>query len=249
MYTAEYRCVAGRYSAARRQFSALKLTFIKASRPGKTTRQAGAGPIAQAIAPGAAIGHTLSKQDDQVQRLQKAKRMAPTQPRTNKLVSVEFRDGFDIDSVLNNVAAALAADGVRVAGLVQQGGATPGGAPDRTLALRDLATGDHHRITEERGAAALGCRLDWQAITELAQRIETGLDDAPDVLIVNRFGRAESEGRGFRGAIEKALAQGACVIVAVRDEYKVPWQAFHAGLAVSAAPEAADILAHVSGVK
>ncbi len=157
------------------------------------------------------------------------------------LLGVEFAIGHDIDQTLDDVAKQLSAQGVRVAGYVQIRGVEIGECECRELYLRDLNTGEHHRISEERGPNAKGCHLDWQALTLLAQSLEQSLSDDTDLLIVNRFGHSESQGRGFRGAIEKAMMLGKSVIVAVRGEYLKDWDEFHGGMADSVPANAADI--------
>ncbi len=147
------------------------------------------------------------------------------------LVGVRFESGQAVDEVLARAAEELTRRGFRVAGLVQENRQRTGDCACREMRLRDLASGRLTQISEDRGAQARGCHLDWQALTELAVKLERELSDETDVLIVNRFGRSESEGQGFRGAIEKALSLGVQVIVAYRDGYADPWEAFHGGLA------------------
>jgi len=101
----------------------------------------------------------------------------------------------------------------------------------REMHLVDLSSGTLTRISENLGSGARGCHLNWAALSEVAQSIEAALSFAPDILIVNRFGRAEAEGKGMRTAIEKALNLGIPVIVGVRPEYVEVWQDFHGGLA------------------
>ncbi len=161
---------------------------------------------------------------------------------TFSLLSVEFAVGHDIDRTLSEVAEQLRAKGVRAAGYVQIRGVETGECECRDLYLRDLHTGKQHRISEERGPNAKGCHLDWQALTLLALSLEQSLSDDTDLLIINRFGHSESQGRGFRGAIEKAMMLGISVIVAVRGEYLKEWNDFHGGLAELAPADATDIV-------
>ncbi len=148
------------------------------------------------------------------------------------LLGVEFCAGVDIDQTLSDVATQIGAQGLSVAGFVQIRGVETGECECRELYLRDFATGELHSISEERGPNAKGCHLDWQSLTALAQSAEQNLSHETDVLIINRFGHSESQGRGFRGAIEKAMMLGLTVIVAVRGEYLKEWNDFHGGLAV-----------------
>lgn len=45
------------------------------------------------------------------------------------------------------------------------------------------------------------------------------LDGELDLLVLNRFGKDEAEGRGFRAVIGKALEKGVPVLTAVREAY------------------------------
>lgn len=110
-------------------------------------------------------------------------------------------------------------------------GAAQGACRCRELYLVDLAAGTKTGISENRGPQTQGCHLDRAALTRVAQNTEACLEAGADILIVNRFGRAEAEAKGLRGAIEKALGLDIPVIVGVRPDYKEAWQAFHGGLA------------------
>jgi hypothetical protein len=50
------------------------------------------------------------------------------------------------------------------------------------------------------------------------------------LLVVNRFGRAESLGRGLIGCFTAALEAAVPVLAAVRAPYDADWRAFHGGL-------------------
>jgi len=140
------------------------------------------------------------------------------------------KDGVD-DTTLLALAAQLRGQGRHVLGHIQIKGEPLGACSCREMSLIDLASGAHIPISENRGAQARGCHLDWSALMQVAAQTEADLLTGPDILIVNRFGRAEAEGKGMRGAIVKALGLGVPVIVGVRREYGEVWDAFHAGLA------------------
>lgn len=168
-----------------------------------------------------------------------------TAAETLSLTGIEFSDGTHVDQVLSDVATALIGRGLQVAGLIQIRGQSGGDCNCREMHLRDLSSGKLHQISEERGPEARGCHLDWEALMTLAQSVEQNLSDKTDVLIINRFGRSESEGRGFRGAIEKALALGIRVIVAVRGQYAEQWEEFHGGMATSCPADVKKVLAEI----
>ncbi len=159
------------------------------------------------------------------------------------VTGVMFSRGEDVDRVLAKVASVLKDRGLRVAGLIQHRGEDNGECNCRDMLLEDLETGKTHVISEDRGPEAAGCHLDWAAITAVSQQMVSRLGPQTDLLILNRFGRAESEGGGFRGAVEKALELGIPALVAVREDYRDSWAGFHGGLAAECPADAATILA------
>lgn len=57
------------------------------------------------------------------------------------------------------------------------------------------------------------------------------LSSETDLLILNRFGRGESEGKGFRDLIGAAIASDVPVLTALRPAYVEAWAAFGAEMA------------------
>ncbi|WP_371223921.1 DUF2478 domain-containing protein [Roseovarius sp. 2305UL8-3] len=140
------------------------------------------------------------------------------------------QNGVD-DKALLALAAQMRGQGRRVVGHVQIKGEPLGDCHCREMHLIDLASGARVQISENRGSQARGCHLDWSALMQVAGQLEIDLLSRPDVLIINRFGRAEAEGKGMRGAIETALSLDIPVIIGVRSDYAEVWEAFHAGMA------------------
>jgi nucleoside-triphosphatase THEP1 len=160
-----------------------------------------------------------------------------------RLLGVCFAPGTPVDETLSDVAERLRAKGLTIAGHVQVRGKDPGDCGCNNMQLRDLATGKYLKISESLGPGSSGCQLDPQALIGAAQALEAALSEATDVLIINRFGRSEAEGRGLRAAIEKAMFLGVSVIIAYREDYADAWEAFHGGLAVACDPAIEEILA------
>jgi len=140
-------------------------------------------------------------------------RMLPT------LAAVIYPKGCAIDALLEDTIAALKAEGLLVAGVVQQADPADPDCCDM-LALRDVMSGELTSITENRGKHATACRLDPRGLVEVAARLEAALDQAPDLLVLNRFGKAETEGRGLRSVLTEALVRGIPVLTAVRAVHK-----------------------------
>jgi len=86
-------------------------------------------------------------------------------------------------------------------------------------------------ISQSLGALARGCRLDPQGLAQAAGLVERALDSGPRLLIVNKFGKSEAEGGGFRPAIGTALANGIPVLCAVGAAQKPDFDAFSGDMA------------------
>ncbi|MGI9423803.1 MAG: DUF2478 domain-containing protein [Hyphomicrobiaceae bacterium] len=148
------------------------------------------------------------------------------------VAGIRFEPGDTIDDLLEDIANDMKRRGVRLAGLVQSEEARDDGQCCPATYVTDLRDGARIRISADRGTGARGCRLDASALSEAAKRVEQAILDGAQVLIVNRFGQSESDGRGLRSTIELALECGVPVIVGVREAYSAAWQDFHGGLAI-----------------
>ena len=130
-----------------------------------------------------------------------------------RLAHINIAGRGETDRFLAAVVVRLEVSGLRLAGTVQ----TNIARADRTrcdMDLRVLPDGPVYRISEDRGAAARGCMLDHGALEQTVAEVARRLDGA-EVLIVNKFGKAESEGRGLVPVISAALDQGMTVLVGV----------------------------------
>ncbi len=137
----------------------------------------------------------------------------------------------DLDAVMAMVADRLAASGLRVAGAVQVNTDRPDN-PKCHMDLHILTGGEVIRISQNLGPMARGCRLDPAGLEQAVGQVEAGLvaGDA-DVLVVNKFGKAEAEGRGFRQAIGVALGLGLPVVIGLRPGMQGDFDAFTGGTA------------------
>ena len=118
-----------------------------------------------------------------------------------------------------------------VVGIVQRNPEVPG----RTrcnMEVEILPGGERLLISQDRGAGARGCRLDPGLLVAALAQAQAGLDAGADVLILNRFGKLEAEGRGGRDLIAAAVAQAVPVLVAVPWRNIDAFRAFAGDLAV-----------------
>lgn len=154
-------------------------------------------------------------------------RLSPTAP----ITAVVYQDRRPPDALLAAVAAELGAAGVSLAGFVEIDLPRPG----RTrcdMILEDLATGNRVQISEDRGEGARGCRLQVGELLRAMTNALASLENRPDLLIVNKFGKTEGEGGGFRPLIAAAIVQGTPVLIAVPARNLDPWRRFAGELAV-----------------
>lgn len=147
------------------------------------------------------------------------------------------------DRLMADVAARLRAEGVALAGVVQENVEYDPARPCH-MDLMVLRGGDRVRISEDRGPGARGCRLYAAGLAAAAGMVEALFDrpgaEPPQLLIVNKFGKEEAEGRGFRPAIGRALAMGLPVLTCVGPRNEAAFAAFAEGMAeVLPADEAA----------
>lgn len=151
-------------------------------------------------------------------------------------------EGHRVDALLAEVARGLRLQGLRVSGAIQHN--TDGGDRCRCdMILEDLSSGRLVEISERRGPEARGCRLDSFALEDAVGSVIASLEQQPDILILNRFGKREAEGHGFRGAIENAMARGIPVLIAVSRSNLSAWKAFAASLGEQLPADAVAVLA------
>lgn len=139
------------------------------------------------------------------------------------------------DETMCNIARHLAACGLKLAGAVQI--ARPrkdGERPPMTLSI--LPDGPTISISQSLGEAAEGCALDPGGL-EHAVAAALRRREGADVVIINKFGRQEAEGRGFRTLIAEAAAAGQPMIVGLNADYHEAFAAFVADMADPLPPD------------
>lgn len=167
-------------------------------------------------------------------------------PDLPRLAAVAFDKGAGLDDRIGALVARLGGGGLRVVGAVQREESLADGCCGPTL-LVDFA-GTATVISQDLGREAKGCRLDPQGLAEVAGRLERQLADGCDLVVLNRFGKAEAEGAGLRGVLERAVAEDVPVLLCVRSDFLPAFESFHSGLAVMLPADEDAILDWVDGV-
>lgn len=152
----------------------------------------------------------------------------------------------ETDLLLLDVARAAQARGLRLCGTVQ---VNTNCGDDRPcdMDVKILPDGPVIRISQSLGPGARGCRLDPSALELAVAAAEAQLSEGCDLVIVNKFGKHEAEGRGFRNFIAEALARDVSVLVGVNALNAPRFAEFSGGVAIALTPELADIEGWLDG--
>jgi len=101
-----------------------------------------------------------------------------------------------------------------------------------------LPDGPQLRISQDRGAFAKGCRLDADALERAVALTTQRMGPDTDLLIVDKFGKHEAMGRGFRSVTALAVELDVPVLVAVSPLNREAVDRFTAGEAQFLPPDA-----------
>jgi len=138
------------------------------------------------------------------------------------------RGGTDL--LLAKIADRLMAGGVRAIGAVQIN-------EDREdcqrcdMDLKVLPDGPVFRISQSLGKESRGCRLDPAALEQAVAEVGKGMARGADILIINKFGKHEAGGRGFRETIAEALSLDIPVLVGLNAMNEEAFTEFTGGVA------------------
>lgn len=151
----------------------------------------------------------------------------------------------ETDLVLERLATDLAVRGLRCCGIVQINSERPNAGPC-DMDVRVLPDGAVLRISQDLGPQARGCRLDLAALETAVGLVAAGLSSGADLLIVNKFGKHESEGRGFRSVIADAVAMDIPVLVGLNALNRPAFESFAEGLAIELSPDPKVVMTWVN---
>lgn len=145
------------------------------------------------------------------------------------ILALVYTDATGADRVLARLALSLLEREVTLAGLVQHNAPRPGRSRC-DMVLEDLGSGRHVAISQDRGPEARGCSLDLGQLLQASMLVEQSLARRPEVVILNKFGKSEAEGGGFRDLIAKVIESGSDLVIAVPWRNIESWRAFMGGL-------------------
>jgi len=149
---------------------------------------------------------------------------------SSNILAVVYTDGLAADKFLAGWGYALRAGGLSVAGLVQLNTfeRDPGKCD---MAVEELFSGAVLQLSENRGKESSGCRLDRGILAEAAGLLLAALEERPDIVFLNKFGKVEAEGEGLRDALAKAVELDVPIVVGVPFRNLDQWRLFAGDLA------------------
>jgi uncharacterized protein DUF2478 len=155
--------------------------------------------------------------------------MAHTQ---GNLAALVYGNGQDPDAVLREFADDVKRQGFRAVGLVQAGQCA-----DSSLSAVLVHSGEELLLAQDFDPAASGCRLDLARLQNAGNRVADAMGHGADLLVVNRFGKRERDGKGLAFLIERALGADIPVVIAVSNDRFAEWIKYAGGMSVKLACE------------
>jgi len=152
------------------------------------------------------------------------------------LAALVYDEHQDPDAVLHDFAADLSARGFRAVGLVQAGQCA-----DSSLSAVLVHSGEKLLLAQDFDPSATGCRLDLARLQNAGARVADAMDAGANLLIVNRFGKRERDGKGLGFLIRRALDADIPVVIAVSRERFGEWIKFAGGMSVKLSCERAAL--------
>jgi nucleoside-triphosphatase THEP1 len=148
------------------------------------------------------------------------------------LAALVYGADQDPDAVLRDFADEAKSQGFRVVGLVQAGQCA-----DSSLSAVLVHSGEKLLLAQDFDPAATGCRLDLSRLENVGVRVAEALDVGADLLIINRFGKRERDGKGLAFLIERALGADIPVVIALSNDRLAEWINYSGGMSVKLACE------------
>jgi nucleoside-triphosphatase THEP1 len=146
------------------------------------------------------------------------------------LAAVVYDADDDPDRLISGFAADLRRSGCRPVGVVQLGRDCR--SDDQRLGVKLLPDGEVVGLALDDAPSSGGCRLDPDRLAGLSMRLAAAIDDGADLVIINRFGRSEAEGKGLIDLIPQALDADIPVLIAVPEQRFDAWIRFSEGMNV-----------------
>jgi nucleoside-triphosphatase THEP1 len=156
------------------------------------------------------------------------------------LVAIVYANEAYPQSTFERIVEDCRRRGLRIAGVLQHP-VCPDAAGHCDVALEELTTGLRTDLFEDRGPGAGGCRLDVAALAEVNAQVARTLDADPELLVLNKFGKVEAEGRGLLDLVAMAVDRGIPVVIGVPIRNLAAWRNFAGGMSVEFTSDPSEV--------
>ncbi len=155
----------------------------------------------------------------------------------NDVAAVRYGPDDDPDSVLDEFLRRRLGEGHDALGILQHRVADAP-ARNRAIAFDLVPRGEWPSLEPLLPPPDAPCSA---VLPDLAAHLARALERRPDVVILNRFGRAECQGAGVLGAIAAAVDRDIPILIATPEPLYAQWTQLSCGLSVTLRPEAASL--------
>lgn len=164
---------------------------------------------------------------------------APVRPQ-RALIAIVYANEAYPQATFERTVGDCRRRGLRMAGVLQHPVCSDA-AGHCDVALEELTTGLRTDLFEDRGPGASGCRLDLAALAEVNAQVARTLDNDPDLLILNKFGKVEAEGRGLLDLVAIAVDRGIPVVIGVPIRNLEAWRKFAGDMSVEFSSDPSEV--------
>lgn len=151
-----------------------------------------------------------------------------------RAAAIEDDGSVDVDALLVRLAGQQQRAGRRVRGLVMTHPNVGEGCA-RPMVLVDLDTRQEFLVSQPLGRHSSACRADPQGFARASAVLRRACDEAPALVVCNRFGSLEAEGGGFRAELLDIMTRELPLLTVVATRHLADWAAFTGGADVLAA--------------
>lgn len=144
--------------------------------------------------------------------------------RASKIASVVGAPSAEVQDVLARLAMAWRASGLKVVGAL----AEPHGLSERSCGagfLRDIASGTPYPIYLETAPRDTSCHVDVVGVERASAAILNQIVTA-DLVVLSKFGKLETMGRGLAVVFDTAIAAGKPILTSVAGKHRDAWRSF-----------------------
>ncbi|WP_281806563.1 DUF2478 domain-containing protein [Methylocystis echinoides] len=142
----------------------------------------------------------------------------------NRIAAVTGGRSAVVQPLFAALVAEWRAGGTKIAGALSE----PDGASDRTCTagfLREINSGEAYQIHLETPPVGTSCDIDAAGVETAGRDVLVDLATS-DLVVLSKFGKLETMGRGLARAFEAAIAGNKPLLTSVSEKHLEAWRAF-----------------------